>query len=217
MSAQPISTDSLLKQLNWRYAVKKFDPARAIAQPTWAALEQSLVLTPTSYGLQPLRFVVITDPAVKAKLPALSWNQTQPRDCSHMVVFAARKGITPADVERYVDRIVEIRKAPREALNDYKNMMLGTVTKTPADRLDEWTARQAYIALGFFLQSAALLGVDACPMEGIVHSEYDKLLGLPEKGYSTVVAAAAGYRAADDWLAPLPKVRFDAKDLVIRV
>ncbi len=212
-----INTESLLSGLRFRYACKKFDAARKIDAALWQTLEQAMILAPSSYGLQPWKFVVITNDAVKAKLPAISWNQTQPRDCSHMVVFAARKGISPADVEKYVQRIIEVRKAPAEALSDFKGMMLGTVTKTPPEQLDQWCARQCYIALGFLLSAAAMLGVDACPMEGIVGDEYDKLLGLDKFGYHATVAAAVGYRAADDWLAPMPKVRFNAGELVIRV
>lgn len=213
----PIAPESLIQHLNWRAAIKKFDPARRIPVATWATLEQSLILAPSSYGLQPWRFVVITDPAVKAKLPAISWNQPQPRDCSHFVVIAARKGIAPGDVQHYIDSIAKIRGVPAEALNDYKNMMVGTISKTPPEQLDHWTKHQAYIALGFLLYAAALLEVDACPMEGIVHEEYDKLLQLPARGYSATVACALGYRAGDDRSASAQKVRFDASELVIRV
>lgn len=217
MSSPALSSEALLRQLSWRYAVKKFDAARKIPADTWAVLERSLILSPSSYGLQPWRFVVITDPAVKAKLPAISWNQGQPRDCSHMVVLAARKGIAPADVEKYVQLIATTRGTAPETLNDYKNMMLGTVTKTPPEQLDQWTRHQCYIALGFLMSAAALLEVDACPMEGIVHAEYDKLLNLPASGYTATVGCALGYRAADDWLAGLKKVRYDASELIIRV
>lgn len=212
-----LSPESLVERLSWRYAVKKFDPSRRIPDATFAALEQSLILSPSSYGLQPWRFVVITDPAVKAKLPPISWNQTQPRDCSHMVVIAGRKTITPADVEAYTQRIATVRGVKSEMLADYKAMMMGTVTKTPPEKLDDWCARQCYIALGFLMSAAAVLGVDACPMEGIVHAEYDKLLNLPEKGYVSVVGCALGYRAGDDWLASMKKVREEAGKLVIRV
>jgi nitroreductase len=212
-----LSPDALLQQLSWRYAVKKFDANRKIPADLWSTLEQTLILSPSSYGLQPWRFVVITDPAVKAKLPAISWNQGQPRDCSHFLVIASRKGIAPQDVENYIQSIIKTRGVPADALADYKNMMLGTVTKTPADQLDQWSKHQAYIALGFIMSAAAMLNIDACPMEGIVHAEYDKLLNLPEKGYTATVGCALGYRASDDWLAGLKKVRYPASDLVIRV
>ncbi len=211
--------DTLLAQLRWRYAVKKFDPARTITDETWSALEQAAILAPSSFGLQPWRLVVITDPAVKAKLPAVSWNQSQPRDCSHMAVFAARTGINKSDVDRYITRIADVRGLPitHPDLTNFHATMMATINSLPQETADQWCARQCYIALGFLLSACAALAVDACPMEGIKHDEYDTILGLKQRGYHTIVAAAVGYRSADDWLAPLPKVRFATEDIVIRV
>jgi nitroreductase len=212
-----ISADALLDRLSWRYAVKKFDPARTIPADTWSAIERALQLSPSSYGIAPWRFVVITDQATKAKLPPISWNQPQPRDCSHMVVLAARVGISAGDIDRYVELIKRERNATDAMLADYRAMMLNTVQSTPPERLDEWCARQCYIALGFLMSACAMLSVDACPMEGIEASKYDELLGLPERGYRTVVGCAVGYRSADDWLASLKKVRPPAEETVLRV
>ena len=213
----PIPADAILQHLSWRYATKKFDATKRIPDATWSALEQSLILTPSSFGLQPWRFVVITDPAVKAKLPAISWNQTQPQDASHFVVLAARKTLTPADIDHFIATTAKTRNAPVESLTPYKNMMLGTIGKAPAEQLEHWAKHQCYIALGFLMATAALLEVDACPMEGIVHAEYDKLLDLPAKGYTATVGCALGYRAADDKYAAAPKVRYPASEVVLRV
>lgn len=95
--------------------------------------------------------------------------------------------------------------------------MMATINSLSPEAADQWCARQCYIALGFLLSACAALAVDACPLEGIQHDEYDAVLNLPQRGYRTIVAAAVGYRAADDWLAPLPKVRFATEDIVIRV
>jgi nitroreductase len=211
------SPAALTESLRWRYSTKKFDPSRKIAPDVWAALEQSLVQSPSSFGLQPWKFVVITDQKVKDQLPAISWNQTQPKDCSHMVVLAARKTIDAGDVNRYVDRIVQVRDIPGDPMRGYKDMMLGMVGSMPAADLDNWCAKQVYVALGFLLEACAVLGVDACPMEGIVAPEYNKLLKLPEMGYTAVVGCPVGYRAADDKYAAYPKVRFEAKDVIVRV
>jgi nitroreductase len=211
------SPAALTESLHWRYSTKKFDASRKIAPDVWAALEESLVLSPSSFGLQPWKFVVITDQKIKDQLPAISWNQTQPKDCSHMVVLAARKTIEAGDVNRYVDRIVQVRDIPGDPIRGYKDMMLGMVGSMPAADLDAWCAKQVYIALGFLLEACAVLGVDACPMEGIVAPEYNKLLKLPEMGYTAVVGCPVGYRAADDKYAAYPKVRFEAKDVIVRV
>jgi nitroreductase len=211
----PIQPENLQDALSWRYATKKFDPAKSIAPETWAALEEALVLTPSSYGLQPWKFLVITDQQVQEKLKPLSWNQSQVTDCSHFVVFTIKKNLTAADVDRFVARMAEVRGVPIESLAGYRNMMIGDVVYGSRSlNVNEWATRQAYIALGNFMTSAALLGVDTCPMEGIEPANYDKALGLSEKGFATVVACAAGYRAEDDKYSELAKVRFPTAEMV---
>lgn len=215
-----IPAETLLSQLSWRYATKKFDPARKIPPATWSTLMSAAILSPSSYGLQPWKLVVVTNPALRQKLREASWNQTQITDASHLVVFARKREVTAADVNRFVDRIVEVRKAPREALAGYRDMMLGSVANPPTlpgGGFDNWTSRQTYIALGFFLAAAAMLGVDSCPMEGFDPAKYDEALGLPALGYHATVLATVGYRAADDGFAPdkSAKVRFAESDLVL--
>lgn len=217
MHPTAISHDTLLAALNWRYATKKFDPAQKIADATWAVLEQALILTPTSYGMQPLKFLVLTDPALRARLVPVSWGQTQPVDCSHYVVLAARAQNTAADVAHYLARMAEVRGMPVEALAGFGKVLLGDVVHGPRGQMAlEWAARQSYIALGNFMTAAALLGVDTCPMEGFEPAKYDEILGLPAQGFRAVVACAAGYRADDDKYAALPKVRFPASELIER-
>ncbi len=212
------SPQSVVDQLNWRYAIKKFDSSRKIPADVWSKLEQALVLSPSSFGLQPWRFVVVTDAAMKAKLTTVSWNQPQVTDCSHHVVFAARTTVTPDDVERFIKLSAEVRKVPVESLEAYKGMMMGFV-KNPAPGFDAfaWAGKQAYIALGHFMASAAMMGVDTCPMEGINAAQYDEFLGLPKEGYRTVVTCAAGYRAADDKYQHLAKIRYPASQIVKNV
>lgn len=213
-----LSADALVRQQNWRYATKKFDPARKIPAADWQALERCLVLTPSSFGLQPWRFVVITDPTTKSKLVPFSWNQTQSADCSHFVVFAARTEMTEADIDKLIHRTAETRGATVETLAGYRRLMLGIlVPPMPGINIPHWAALQAYIALGNFMTSAAVIGVDTCPMEGIDRAKYDELLGLPAEGYHTVVACAAGYRADDDKYASLAKVRYAAEDVIRHV
>jgi nitroreductase len=213
-----LSTDTLLGALNWRYATKKFDSDRKIPADTWAALEEALILSPSSFGLQPWHFVVVQDPAVLAKLSAASWGQTQPVECSHYVVFTARKDVTAADVDHFIDRITEVRGTGPDYLKGYRDIMVGFADRNrSAGTLGEWSARQVYIALGQFMASAALLGVDACPMEGIEPAKYDEILGLGPKGLAAICACAAGYRAASDKYAGARKVRFKASEMVSHV
>ena len=209
------TADQLVQALEWRYATKVFDATKKIPAAVWSALEQALVLTPTSYGLQPYQFLVVQDAAVRAALLPHSWNQKQVVDCSHYVVFTARTEMTEADVDRWVARLSAVRGIPAAALAPYRGMMVSDIVNGPRGKVaDEWAARQAYIALGNAMTTAALAGVDACPMEGINPPEYDRILKLAGTGYKTAVALALGYRAADDKYAALAKVRYETKDLV---
>jgi nitroreductase len=210
-----LSPQQLLNALEWRYATKVFDPAKKIPADIWHALEQALVLTPTSYGMQPYQFLVVQDAAKRAALLPHSWNQKQVVDCSHFIVFTARTEMKSADVAKLIQRTSEVRGIPLEKLNFNRDMILSDVVKGPRGKTaHEWAARQCYIALGNLMTSAAVLGVDACPMEGINPLEYDHVLGLNGSGFKTVVACALGYRAAGDKYASLLKVRFETKDLV---
>jgi nitroreductase len=205
----------LLDALQWRYATKVFDATRKIPADVWGALEKSLVLTPTSFGLQPYQFLIVQDAATRAALLPHSWGQKQVVDCSHFIVFTARTEMLEADVVKLISRISAVRGIPAESLNFYRDLMLGDIVNGPRGKpAHEWAARQCYIALGNLMIAAAVLGVDACPMEGLVPAEYDKLLKLEGTGYKTVVALALGYRAAGDKYASVAKVRYEAADLI---
>lgn len=214
-STAAISPDALLHQLEWRYATKQFDAKRKIEPGLWKSLEQALVLTPSSYGLQPYKFIVVTDPALKAKLRPASWGQAQIEDASHLVVFAIKKSMGADHVNHFLERVAQVRGVSVESLEGYKGFMMGDLVNGPrAAVIDQWSARQAYIALGNFMTSAALLGVDTCPLEGIDPAQYDEILGLGAAGYATVCACAAGYRSSSDKHAALQKVRFPASELI---
>ncbi len=211
-----VNNETIVRQLNWRYATKKFDASRKIQTPDWKTLEQALVLSPSSGGLQPWKFFVVTDPAVRTKLRGAAWNQAQVTDASHLVVFAARVGFGAADVQRHIERIADVRGVTLESLEGYKNMMLGVVNR-PTAQVDAWAAQQAHIALGNFLATAAMLGIDACPMGGFDPAQFHEILGLDKKGYTAVVIATAGYRADDDGYAKLAKVRYSSEDVITNV
>ncbi|MDD5350164.1 MAG: NAD(P)H-dependent oxidoreductase [Chthoniobacteraceae bacterium] len=214
MHSHSVASDSLLAALRWRYATKKFDPSRKIASADWKTLEEALVLSPSAFGLQPWKFLVITDQATKEALVPASWGQRQVADCSHLVVFAYKKDLGMDFIEKNLQRIAEVRGVPVESLEGYRKVIAGTVIDGPAhDQIAAWNQRQTYLAFGSFMTCAALLGIDTCPMEGLVPSKYDEILGLPERGLMTGAACPAGYRAADDRYASLPKVRFEAREV----
>jgi nitroreductase len=210
-----ISESQLLDALKWRYATKHFDPARPITPEVWAALEDALVLSPSSFGLQPWKFLVVTDAAVREALVPLSWGQRQVAEASHLVVFAVKHPLTAADAHDHILRTAEVQGTPLEKLAGFEKMVAGFLEQPPYPLdLRAWATRQVYIALGNFMTSAAVLGIDTCPMEGLDPAGYDKVLGLEGSGYFTVVACPAGYRSEVDKYATMPKVRF-SKDRVI--
>ena len=213
-----INNEQLLRRLNWRYATKQFDPHRKIRAADWAILEEALLLTPSSGGLQPWKFIVVTDPAVRVRLTPVSYGQPQINTASHLVVFAAKNNFSEADVDAHLKNLAKMQGAPLEALAPLRGMLVGSIIQG----LDEsarnaWARNQAYIALGNLLTSAALLGIDACPMEGFDRAQYDEILGLKAKGLATAVIATLGYRSSADKYASARKVRFPREQVFIHI
>jgi len=206
-----------LASLEWRYATKAFD-TRKLPDATWAALEESLRLTPSSYGLQPWKFIVVNDPTLRTKLRPVSWNQSQVTDASHLVVFARRTEVTETDVNEFFNQMVSERQADATKLEPYRQMMLGGVVNgKDAAGQKEWAARQLYIALGQLMGAAAAMAIDTCALEGIDPAAYTQILGLQGTGYEVVVACAVGYRSSEDKYAGMKKIRFPAARVISRV
>lgn len=214
----PISADQILDALHWRYATKRFDAARKIPDDLWSKLEEALVLTPSSYGLQPWKFFVITNQEMKESLVQASYNQRQVADCSHLVVMTVRTAMTEPDVDRLIDFTAETRGIDRQMLAGYRNIMIGDIVTGPRSAEGTtWAKLQSYIALGNFMTAAALLGIDTCPMEGFLPTAFDEALHLDRMGLTTAVLCPAGYRAADDRYAGLAKIRYPRTEIVQHV
>jgi nitroreductase len=207
--------EQVIETLNWRYATKEFDPDKKIPDDVWYALEQSLVLAPSSFGMQPWKFFVVRNPKIRQQLVENSFNQVKIAEASHLVVLAIKKDVGADDVPHFIDRMSEVREVPKEKLEGFANMIKGYFKEPPFPLVpDKWSAKQVYLALGFFLYSAALLEIDTCAVEGFVPAKYDEILGLAEKGYSAVVLCVAGYRAVDDSAADMAKVRYETDKVV---
>jgi nitroreductase len=213
-----ITSNQLLEQLNWRYATKQFDPNKKISASDWATLEEVLRLTPSSGGLQPWKFIVVTDPAVRAKLVPASYGQEKVSTASHLIVFASKNNLSEADVDAHVQNVSKTQGVPLEALAQLRGMLVGGLVQSQDEAArNAWARNQVFIALGNLLTSAALLGIDACPMEGFDRAQYDEILGLKAKGYASAVIATAGYRLPTDKYAAVPKVRFPKEKIFINV
>lgn len=215
MIATTFTPEYVLEQLNWRYATKKFDPSKKISEEVWKVLEQSLVLAPSSFGLQPWKFIVVRNPQIRQQLLEHSWGQKQVVDASHLVVLAIKKDLKDSDVDRHIQKMSEVQQVPVENLQKFANVVKGFMKQPPYPLdINEWSTRQTYIALGQYMTCAAMLGIDTCPMEGFVPAKYDEVLGLPAQGYKAVVVCPAGYRAADDQYATNPKVRYATENVI---
>jgi nitroreductase len=209
-----MTPEKLLESLKFRYATKQFDPTKKIPSEEWKVLEHSLVLTPSSFGLQPWKFLVIDTPELRAELRTKSWGQSQITDASHLVVFTTRTDMNETDLERFFASLSVDQGRSQESLAGYRKVVAGFASAMTPEARHAWNMRQTYIALGQFMTSAAVLGIDTCPLEGLEPAGYDEVLGLAGTGYATSMACAAGYRSAEDKYASVPKSRFPLAEII---
>lgn len=211
-----VDNEIIHKQLNWRYACKKFDPSKIIREADWNILVESLRLSASSYGLQPWKFILVQNPELRKQLLPLSWGQTPVVDSSHFVVLAYKEKMDEQHIDRFIESTAQARGVDSASLKGYKDMMMGDLVSGPRSQIINWWAqRQTYIAMGSLLTTAALMEIDTLPMEGLDPAGYDKVLGLEGTGYKTVAAVACGYRAADDKYQHAKKVRFSTNDVLV--
>ncbi len=203
------------KSLTWRYAVKKFDSTKIISDSDLQILFDSLVLSPSSYGTQPWKFLVIENKNLREKLKSVSWNQSQVVDASHFIVFLYKEKMDKTHIEKYAKRISEVRGVSLDSLDGFKKMLIQDLVEGPrSNTIEVWAQRQAYIAMGFLMEAAALLKIDSCPMEGLEADKYDEILNLKNTGWKTIAAMPLGYRHSDDKYQNIAKVRFQQNDVI---
>ncbi|MFZ2874229.1 MAG: nitroreductase family protein [Phycisphaerales bacterium] len=213
-SPEPITPERLLSALQWRYATQRFDPSRPIPDAAWSAILESLRLAPSGFGLQPWRIVSVESPSLRRALSAASWDQPQVLEAPRLLVLCRRDRVESLDVERLIALARGQRAISDEEAAQWRAGLASFVESGAAT--DQWAARQVYLALGVLAAAAAVLGVDACPLEGIDPPAYDRELGLAGTGYRTVVAVALGYRAAGDPAATAVKLRFPQAEVFTR-
>ncbi len=205
---------SITTSMDWRYATKQFDPAQKLSDAAVQTLLADATLSASSYGLQPYEFVIVSNPAIREKLKAAAWNQSQVTDASHLIVIAARIDLDDKFVNTYIETVASTRGIPVTSLDGYKGMMLGFVTGHNAAEKIIWAQKQAYIALGTLLVSAAVHKIDACPMEGFDPKAYDDILGLNAMHLTATLVVPVGHRHADDKSAHYKKVRWPSSRMV---
>ncbi len=204
-----------IEQLKWRYATKKFNPTKKLSKAKINILIEAFNLTATSYGLQTLKLVVVEDKTLREPLVAPAYNQKQVLNASHLLVICIQDNIQSTDVIDYYNNIKHIRNTPETILKPYREDLVSMMQDMSVTERQQWSTNQAYIALGNLMTVCAIEGIDSCPMEGFVASEYDKLLKLNEKGLKSVLLLPVGYRADDDMFSTFKKVRKPIDEAVI--
>ncbi len=212
-----LSNMDIIKQLNWRYACKKFDSERTLTSEQIDRLKNGFNLTATSYGLQPLKLVVIQNKTLQEQLIAHSYNQQQIGQASALLVICTEKTIDESYIRDYFERVKAIRNTPDEVLESFRASLITNFSNKSQEEVLTWASKQAYIALGNLLAVCAVEEIDSCPMEGFVSSAYDKELQLEEKGLKSVLLLPVGFRAKDDMFASMNKVRKSVADNCIDI
>ena len=199
--------------LHWRYATKKFDPTRKVSAEALNELLEVLRLAPSSYGLQPWKFVVVENTQLRKEIRKHAWDQSQVTDASDLIVLCSLKNMDEAYIKNFVIQIAKSRGVAPQSLAGYEQMMVGFAkSKTPSE-LAHWMKRQVYLALGMLLYACAQKGIDSCPMEGFDAQKVDEILGLDQENLESVVFCPVGYRASDDAYATHKKIRFEPNEV----
>ncbi len=207
----------LIKNLNWRYATKKFDATKKVSEENIELMKEAIRLSASSYGLQPYKVLIITNDEIRKQLQPHSWGQSQIVDSSHLFVFCSQLDLTEENVDDYIQLKSDSQNIPVENLGGYGDFMKTKMKEKSKEEIGYWTAKQAYIALGNLFVACAELGIDSCPIEGFEPPKYDEILGLNAKGLTAAVVMAVGYRSEEDANAKMPKFRKTKKDLFERI
>ena len=206
-----------IESLQWRYAVKKFDENKSLSASQINTLKEAFNLTATSYGLQPVKMVIVKNKEIQQQLVAHSWNQPQVLQASHVLVLCIPKEYEVKDVENYFTLVKNIRNTPDEILAPFKKMLTSSIANKTQEELTVWNKNQAYIALGNLMTVAANEQIDSCPMEGFISEKYDEILELDKHNLTSVLVLPVGFRAENDYMKDLKKVRKNTADVIIEI
>jgi len=208
---------SVIENLQWRAAIKNFDPNKKLSAAQLDQLLSAVQLAPSSAGLQPYQVIVVENPEIREKLREAAHGQAQLTQASQVIVFAAETRVDEAYTKKYIDRVAETRGIGRENLEGFEQMIVGMLNKQTVEQTLAASSKQAYIALGVLLTAAADLGIDACPMEGFDAGKFDEILGLQELGLTSLVIAPVGFRSDEDVYSKMAKVRKSKEEMFIHV
>ncbi|MDD3302706.1 MAG: NAD(P)H-dependent oxidoreductase [Candidatus Gracilibacteria bacterium] len=205
---------NIIDSLNWRYACKLFDNTKKVSKEDLEEIIEAFRLSTSAFGIQPWKLIVIENQEVKDSLVEYSWNQPQINTCSHLLVLCRLTEIDDKLVDRYIEKMSEVRETSKEELSGYEQRVKSYINDLSEDGKEYFSTKQVFIALGNLIPVLAMKKIDSCAMTGIINSEYDRILNLKEKGLSSVAVLPIGYRSEDDKYAKLKKVRFDREEVV---
>ena len=208
---------NIVDTMKWRYATNKFDTNKKLTEEELSKLLDAIILSPSSFGLQAWKFIVVTNHAIRAKLQEAGYGQPKISEASHLIVFAVPKIIDKKLVDTFMQSVSETRNVPLADLKGYADMIKNSISSKSPEQRVEWATRQVYIALGVLIASAATEGIDVAPMEGFDPKKFDEILGLDKIDLESKVIAAVGFRASDDLYIQNKKVRFPREKVVIEI
>jgi len=205
----------IIDRLNWRYATKSFDDKKLVSDKDIKTLSEAFNLTATSYGLQPIKLLIIKDKKLQKELIPFSFNQKQVGEASHVLVFCIETILDETFISNYFERVKSIRNTPEDILNPFKTFLIEDFKNKTQQEKEAWAKNQLYLAMGNLLTVCAMLSIDACPMEGFVPQDYDRLLDLNRQNLKSVLVMPIGYRSENDFMSELKKVRKPLNNSVI--
>jgi len=208
---------NIIEHLQWRYATKAFDINKKVTPEKLGVIKDAFNLTATSYGLQPIKLIIVNNIELQKSMVPIAMNQQQIAEASHVLVFCIQTEIDQEFILEYFNRVHNIRETPKSILQPFQDFLIDDFEKKPQEQIEIWATKQAYLALGNLLTVCALEGIDACPMEGFLPNACDDLLGLHEKGLKSVLLLPIGYRSNDDVFADFKKVRKPIADSIIEL
>jgi len=187
--------NEFMKAMNFRHACKVFDESKKISDEDIKYILEIGRKSPSSFGMEAWKFLVITNEELKAKLRPACWDQVQITSCSHLVIVLA--GIDSVKVESGLpEKRFARRDMPQETLDFYLDLYASHLEKTLSsdENIYAWTSKQTYIAAGNMMSGAAFIGIDSCPIEGFDKGQVEEILELDTTKYQLSLVLPFGYR-----------------------
>jgi len=208
---------NIIKSLEWRYACKKFDKNKKVTEEQINALKKAFNLSATSYGLQPLKMLIVKTDEIKEKLFPHAYFQQQITTCSHILIICIHTDFGEQDIDAYFDLEKNTRGVSEEIVGKFRNQLKRIYSKKKREEIDASAIYQAYISIGTLMTVCADQRIDSCPMEGFDPEKVDEVLDLKTKNLRSVLLLPIGYRSEDDIMSRMKKVRKPLDKVIIEL